>query len=162
MPAPCSLLTRSPLVQKIHNVLGTPTAELLAKFTARSAHVDLNFPHKAGSGVAKLIPHVAPECADLISRLLAYDPDSRLSARQALKHPYFKEPRCAMRVHCIAARRRADQSVPICRDWLWLCSQCCMCWLHDPAARLATCMTFEHLRCTVCMVHGGIVDHRKQ
>lgn len=28
-----------------------------------------------------------------MSRLLAYNPDERLSARQALRHPYFRELR---------------------------------------------------------------------
>lgn len=31
--------------------------------------------------------------ADLIAKLLAYNPDERLSARQALRHPYFKDLR---------------------------------------------------------------------
>jgi hypothetical protein len=48
----------------------------------RSAHMDFNFPAKEGGGVAKLIPHVNPECVDLIVKLLAYNPDDRLSARQ--------------------------------------------------------------------------------
>lgn len=46
-----------------------------------------------GTGVAKLIPHVPPDCVDLICKLLAYNPDDRLSARQALRHPYFRELR---------------------------------------------------------------------
>ena len=44
--------------------------------------MDFNFPPKEGSGVAKLIPHVNPECVDLIVKLLMYNPDERLSARQ--------------------------------------------------------------------------------
>ena len=44
-----------------------------------------------GSGLAKLIPHLNPEGVDLIQKLLIYDPDQRLSARQALRHPYFLE-----------------------------------------------------------------------
>lgn len=31
--------------------------------------------------------------ADLIAKLLAYNPDERLSARQALRHPYFRDLR---------------------------------------------------------------------
>ena len=80
-------------IQKIHSVVGTPSPELLAKMKQRSQHMDFNFPRKTGSGVEKLIPHCAPECVDLINKLLAYNPDERLSARQALRHPYFREIR---------------------------------------------------------------------
>ncbi|PNH05738.1 MAPK/MAK/MRK overlapping kinase [Tetrabaena socialis] len=80
-------------ITKIHNILGTPPPDLLAKMKKRSAHMDFNFPPKEGSGVPKLIPHVNPECVDLIVKLLSYNPDERLSARQALRHPYFRDLR---------------------------------------------------------------------
>jgi renal tumor antigen len=80
-------------IQKIHNVVGTPKPELLAKMKQRSQHMDFNFVTKTGSGIEKLIPHCDSECVDLITKLLAYDPDDRLSARQALRHPYFREIR---------------------------------------------------------------------
>jgi len=30
-------------IQKIHNIMGTPSADLLDKFRAHAAHIDLNF-----------------------------------------------------------------------------------------------------------------------
>ena len=34
-----------------------------------------------------------PEALDLLGRLLVYDPEERLSASEALRHPYFAEAR---------------------------------------------------------------------
>ena len=69
-------------------------ADTLAKLKKHSnSHIDFNFPHKEGSSLGKLIPHISPDCVDLITKLLAYDPDERISARQADKHPYFRDIR---------------------------------------------------------------------
>ena len=46
-------------IQKIHNIIGTPPAELLAKMKQRSQHMDFNFPAREGTGIAKLIPHAS-------------------------------------------------------------------------------------------------------
>ena len=53
--------------------------------------MDFNFPPKAGTGLAKLSPHLSTDCLDLIEKLLAYNPDDRYSAKQALRHPYFND-----------------------------------------------------------------------
>ncbi|BBN01677.1 renal tumor antigen [Marchantia polymorpha subsp. ruderalis] len=80
-------------IQKIHKILGTPPAQLLEKMKRRSQHADFKFPQQDGTGIGRLIPHASPACVELLNRLLAYNPDDRLSARQALRHIYFKELR---------------------------------------------------------------------
>ena len=80
-------------INKIHSVLGTPSQELLEKFRKHSAHIDFNFPSSEGTGIAKLIPHAPPDAVELMLKILAYNPDDRLSARQALRHAYFRELR---------------------------------------------------------------------
>ena len=53
--------------------------------------MEFNFPKKEGTGIAKLIPHVQSDIAEVIIKLLVYNSDNRMSAGQALKHPCFKE-----------------------------------------------------------------------
>lgn len=85
-------------IQKIHNVLGTPSPDLLTrKFKRNASHMDFNFPEKRGTGIERLIPHASAEVTDLMKKLLEYDPDDRIVARQALKDPYFRELRDAER-----------------------------------------------------------------
>ena len=50
-----------------------------------------NFPTKKGSGISDLVKHVSKDAQDLILKLLIYNPDNRITAAQALKHPYFAE-----------------------------------------------------------------------
>lgn len=81
-------------IQKIHNVLGTPSPEFLAsKFKRNASHMDFNFPEKKGTGIERLIPHADPELIELMKKLLKYDPDERILARQALKDPFFRDLR---------------------------------------------------------------------
>lgn len=83
-------------IQKIHNVLGTPPAELLArKFKRNASHMDFNFPEKKGTGIERLVPHADVDLIELMKKLIRYDPDERILARQALKDAYFKELRDA-------------------------------------------------------------------
>lgn len=85
-------------VQKIHNVLGTPSPELLArKFKRNASHMDFNFPEKKGTGIERLIPHADADLVELTKKLIRYDPDERILARQALKDPYFRDIRDAER-----------------------------------------------------------------
>jgi renal tumor antigen len=81
-------------INRIHKVLGTPSAEILNKFKAKGAsHISFDFPAQKGIGIPSLIPHAAPEAVDLIVKLLKYDAAERITAREAMRHPYFKDIR---------------------------------------------------------------------
>jgi serine/threonine protein kinase len=88
-------------INKIHAVLGTPSPDLLAAFKRNASHMDFNFPNQEGSGIVRLLPHGSPELVVLLNLLLSYNPDDRLSARQALKHPYFAPFRDVSYVHLV-------------------------------------------------------------
>jgi len=78
-------------IAKIHEIVGTPSDTLLAKMTDASKHTKHKFAAKEGVGLKYHLPHASDECLELMEGLLKYDPEERFSARQALKHPYFKD-----------------------------------------------------------------------
>lgn len=106
-------------INKIHDIIGTPPATVMTKIRKHSSHMRVNFPDKQGKGLRKLLPSASDECVALLEGLLEYDPEARLSARHALKHPYFKELRAEdkRRAKAMAAEReeaaeeRADAAV---------------------------------------------------
>jgi renal tumor antigen len=81
-------------INRIHKILGTPSNEMLAKFKSKGAsHISFDFPEQKAVGIGQLIPHASPEAIDLITKLLKYDSSERITAREAMRHPYLKEMR---------------------------------------------------------------------
>ncbi|XP_029195387.1 MAPK/MAK/MRK overlapping kinase-like [Acropora palmata] len=82
-------------IAKIHDVLGTPSLSILKKLQNKSRSMNFNFPAKTGTGIRVLLPHdhVSKDCLELIEQMCTYDPDERITAKQALRHPYFKQLR---------------------------------------------------------------------
>jgi serine/threonine protein kinase len=55
-----------------------------------------DFPFYPTKTVAQVLPQLAtiePYAVDLLSRMLVYQPDRRISAEEALLHPYFQSIR---------------------------------------------------------------------
>ncbi|XP_059230000.1 MAPK/MAK/MRK overlapping kinase isoform X5 [Mustela nigripes] len=92
-------------ISKIHDVIGTPPGKTLAKFT-QSRAMSFDFPFKKGSGIPLLTASLSPQCLSLLHAMVAYDPDERITAHQALRHPYFQEQRAAEK-QALAGHRRA-------------------------------------------------------
>ncbi|KAJ3291687.1 hypothetical protein HK104_005877, partial [Borealophlyctis nickersoniae] len=77
---------------RIHCVVGTPSGKVLKHMLgSKASSLKYNFPYKEGTGIRPLIPHASAECVDLINQLLAYDPDERITSREALRHPFFRD-----------------------------------------------------------------------
>lgn len=96
-------------IHRIHNVLGTPSTELLEKLRNKGTHMDFDFPVRQGTGLAKLCPNITPDALDLMARMLSYDEETRCTAKEALRHPYFKRMRDAERT----LRKMHRQSSPL-------------------------------------------------
>lgn len=72
-------------------VLGPPSEEIWPEGRRLAAALGFQFPVGPGAGPrwAEALPEVSPEARDLIAALCTWDPAKRLTAEQALAHPYF-------------------------------------------------------------------------
>lgn len=81
-------------ILRIHKILGTPSHEILQKLKSKGAsHISFDFPEQKGTSIAQLLPHVGVDGVDVIVKLLKYEASERMSAREAMRHPYFKDIR---------------------------------------------------------------------
>jgi len=77
-------------LSKIISILGTPPQEwVFAHKQAKSMGIKFKDCEKVS--FKNIIPNASSHGIDLIEKMLAYDPVKRISAADALKHPYFSE-----------------------------------------------------------------------
>lgn len=57
--------------------------------------MSFDFPFKKGSGIPLLTATLSSKCLSLLHSMVAYDPDDRITAHQALQHPSFQDQRWA-------------------------------------------------------------------
>ncbi|CAO2818086.1 unnamed protein product [Amaranthus hypochondriacus] len=85
-------------LNKMFATLGTPNDKIWPGFSQLPGH-KFNFIHQPYNQLHKKFPRTsftgAPALSDtgldLLSRLLTYDPEKRITAEEALDHPWFKE-----------------------------------------------------------------------
>lgn len=80
-------------VRRIFKVLGTPSYDLLNYLTNNSGVPDWigSFPFYDPIPWEKLFPSLSPAGLNLIARMLDYRPSMRISAKEALDHPFFAD-----------------------------------------------------------------------
>jgi cyclin-dependent kinase 2 len=79
---------------RIFRVLGTPTEDLYPSIT-RLPDYKNTFPKWPGNGLDQYVPSLCHKGKDLLKKMLCYNPEERISAKNALKHPYFEDLKSA-------------------------------------------------------------------
>ena len=77
-------------VQRIISVLGTPTTEDM-KYIGNDNAIKYikSLPKRSKQSWEKLFPNIKPTAADLLSKMLTFNPDKRYTVEECLAHPYF-------------------------------------------------------------------------
>jgi len=75
---------------KIFQVLGTPSEDQWKGVTKLKEYKDI-FPKWRSKDLGLICPALDDNGIDLLKKMLAYDPIKRISAKDALKHLYFKD-----------------------------------------------------------------------
>lgn len=70
--------------------LGTPSEDVFAHIPSLISKSFLrNLPRYPKQPLPKIVPKASPLALDLIEKMLEFNPIKRISAAEALKHPYF-------------------------------------------------------------------------
>jgi len=75
---------------RIFKVLGTPTKQTWPGMVELPEYKD-NLAMYPAQPLKKVVPRLDAAGIDLLSRMLQYEPAKRISADQAMQHPYFKD-----------------------------------------------------------------------
>lgn len=83
--------TELDLLSMIFKLLGPPTNNSWPGFTSLPLAKSITLPSPQPDQFRNKFPHLSMNGLDLLMSLLTYDPEQRMSAEEALDHPYFKE-----------------------------------------------------------------------
>ncbi|KAF7051223.1 hypothetical protein CFC21_059484 [Triticum aestivum] len=75
---------------KIFRVLGTPNEQTWPGVSSLPDYKSA-FPRWQAEDLATVVPNLEPLGLDLLSKMLRFEPNKRITARQALEHEYFKD-----------------------------------------------------------------------
>uniref|UniRef100_A0A3B4UN96 mitogen-activated protein kinase n=1 Tax=Seriola dumerili TaxID=41447 RepID=A0A3B4UN96_SERDU len=79
-------------LKRIMEVVGTPTPDLLKKICSEHAQKYIqSLPFMPQQDLEKIFRGANPLAVDLLKRMLVLDCDGRISASEALSHPYFSQ-----------------------------------------------------------------------
>ncbi|KDQ63776.1 hypothetical protein JAAARDRAFT_148442 [Jaapia argillacea MUCL 33604] len=79
------------LISMIFKLLGPPTSSSWPEFSSLPLAKSLSLPAPHHGGMRQRFQYLTNAGLDLMGKMLTYDPERRITAEEALQHPYFKE-----------------------------------------------------------------------
>ncbi len=82
----------SPIDQmhKILDILGTPPLEDI-KGSDEGINFVREYPQRRPQSFSALFPNLCPEGVDLLTKMLQFNHEKRITTEEALRHPYFRD-----------------------------------------------------------------------
>ena len=78
------------LLSMIFKLLGPPSASTWPEYTSLPVAKTISLPTPHPPQFRQRFPYMTAAGIDLLQSLLTYDPDKRITAVEAMQHPYFK------------------------------------------------------------------------
>ena len=80
-------------LNRIFRLLGTPTLDQYPGLTDLPDYTADLAKHDPPKSIATLVPSLGEVGVDLFEKMMAYDPGRRITAQNALSHPFFDDMR---------------------------------------------------------------------
>jgi len=100
---------------QIFSKLSTPTRDSWPEFETLPNY-NFTFPNWVQDNVGRLFPGLSGLGVDLLSRLLVYDPSKRITANQALLHPFFDENEQFGHGSCTSCHSTSNKNYRACNE----------------------------------------------
>lgn len=79
------------VLERVFQMLGTPTESHCSFLTKLPKYGGFRFTkHEKPKSLKEFFPAATPHALDLLSKLMALDPKDRITAKEAMNHPFFK------------------------------------------------------------------------